>query len=540
MSPVLASALPLWHGAALLVPAIAALSAAVVSMRASSPDAAWRSARRASSVTVAASAAAAVLRAMTEDRGGMLLRTDTVGVAMSLLIGFVGWVVIRYSQSYLAGDRRERMYVGRLLMTIAAVSTVVVANNLILLLLAWSATSLALHGLLTFYGDRPVAVAVAHKKFILARFADLSMVGAVVAFVVAFGTLRIDRIAAGAVAATSMPIAARIGIALIALAAVLKCAQLPFHGWLIQVMEAPTPVSALLHAGVVNLGGFVLLRFAPVVDRAVETRALLVGVGTVTAVVAALVMTTRISVKVALAWSTCAQMGFMLMQCGLGLWEMALLHLLAHSLYKAHAFLGAGGVVRQTQRKQLLTAPGAPGALSFALAAGVSALGVVSVGWLWGRLPFVGPPSATIWVMGGIVALAMVPLMTQTNGGARRAARPTMLIQTLAVPVAYFVLHELFSRLVAHGQAAPIALLVVVGTAFVGLFIVQAACSAFPARGLVRRLYPWIYGGLFIDEAFTRLAFAAWPPPATRHVDSPLPPPSVVLAQSVKRPLGVR
>lgn len=93
------------------------------------------------------------------------------------------------------------------------------------------------------------------------------------------------------------------------LAAVLKCARLPFHGWLIQVMEAPTPVSALLHAGVVNLGGVVLLRFAPVVDRAVETRALLVVVGVLTAVVASLVMTTRVSVKVSLAWSTCARWG---------------------------------------------------------------------------------------------------------------------------------------------------------------------------------------------------------------------------------------
>ena len=540
MPPVIASVLPLWHVATLLVPAVAAVAAAAATARVGSPNAAWRIARLATNVMVIAAVVAVVLRALTQDRFGVLLRSDTVGVAMSTLVGFVGWVVVRYSQSYMAGDRSEQMYVVRLLTTLAAVAAVVVANNLILLLLAWAATSLALHGLLTFYGDRPVAVAVAHKKFILARFADLSMFGSVVAFDIAFGTVRIDRIAAEAVTAASMPIAARIGIALVALAALLKCAQLPFHGWLIQVMEAPTPVSALLHAGVVNLGGFVLLRFAPVVDRAVETRVSLVVVGTVTAVVAALVMTTRISVKVSLAWSTCAQMGFMLMQCGLGLWEMALLHLLAHSLYKAHAFLGAGGAVRQTQRKRLAAAPSASSALLLASAAGVAGIGVLASGWLWGRLPFAGRPSAAVWVMGGIVALAVVPLIATPRGELRRALRPTLLLGAISVPIAYFALHELFGRLVAHGQDAPTALLVFVGAAFVCLFTMQTVCSARPAHRLPRRLYPWMYGGLFIDEAFTRLAFAAWPPPATQRYDAPLPRPDVVLAQAAARPVGVR
>jgi NADH:ubiquinone oxidoreductase subunit 5 (subunit L)/multisubunit Na+/H+ antiporter MnhA subunit len=106
-------------------------------------------------------------------------------------------------------------------------------------------------------------LAVAHKKFLLARLADTCMLGAAIAFGSTFDTLRIDAIVADVVAAASLPAGARVAILLVALAAVVKCAQLPFHGWLIQVMEAPTPVSALLHAGVVNLGGFVLLRFAP-------------------------------------------------------------------------------------------------------------------------------------------------------------------------------------------------------------------------------------------------------------------------------------
>ena len=216
------------------------------------------------------------------------------------LVALVGWVVVRFSSTYLAGDPYEQRYAARMLATLAAVSLVVVANHLVVLVAAWAATSLALHGLLTFFGDRPVAVAVAHKKFLLARCRRCL-----------HGRRRRSpsrprstrcastRSPPGRWPPTSLPDRrARIAIALVALAALLKCAQLPFHGWLIQVMEAPTPVSALLHAGVVNLGGFVLLRFAPVVDRAVETRTLLVVVGVTTAVIASLVMTTRVSVKV--------------------------------------------------------------------------------------------------------------------------------------------------------------------------------------------------------------------------------------------------
>jgi hypothetical protein len=232
-----------------------------------------------------ASGAAAAVRTVSDPRAGTLWRSDTVGVAVLMLVSFVGWVVVRYSETYLSGDPHQRSYIKGLLSTLTAVTIVVIANNLLLLTLAWMATSLALHGMLTFFGDRPVALAVAHKKFLLARCADVCMLGAVLAFGSTYDTLRLDRIVADAAAATTLPTSARIGIALIATAALLKCAQLPFHGWLIQVMEAPTPVSALLHAGVVNIGGFVLLRVAPVVDRAVETRTLLVIVGTTTAVI---------------------------------------------------------------------------------------------------------------------------------------------------------------------------------------------------------------------------------------------------------------
>ena len=520
------TALPSWHIALLLAPAVTAFAAAAAvtaGSRTGSTTTAWRMARAASVVMVVAAVVGAIVRAATSERAGALVRSDTIGVTMALLVSLVAWAVVRYSQAYLAGDPCERRYIGRLLATIGAVAVVIVANHLVELVVAWAATSLAMHGLLEFFGDRPVAIAVAHKKFVLARCADLSMLGAVVAFGTTFHTLRIERIVADATTSAALPAGGRVGIALVALAAVLKCAQLPFHGWLIQVMEAPTPVSALLHAGVVNLGGFVLLRFAPVVDRATETRTLLVIVGASTAVVAALVMTTRISIKVSLAWSTCAQMGFMLMQCGLGLWEMAMLHLLAHSLYKAHAFLSAGGVVRQTQRKQLAAEPDAPTAASVTIAASVALAGTLAAGWLWGKLPFSEPPSATLIVMTGIVGLALVPLITDITQPGGRRARTALVIGTIAVPLTYFALHDLFGHFVHHGPAAPPALLVFVAASFTLLFAVRASSAIAPAGRVSQHLYPWIYGGLFIDEAFTRVVFAIWPPPPTRARPALLP-----------------
>ncbi len=503
--------LPFWQNVILLTPsAIALVTAVWVTQRSSPVPQGWRVARRATVAMLVSAIVAALLRLFGEDRANALLRSDPVGCVVLVLVGFVGWVCIRYSASYLDGDAEQRQYISLMMSTIGTVGLVVVTNNLVVLALAWTTTSLVLHGLLTFFGDRKAAVVAAHKKFILARISDVCMLGSIVLFFAAYDTLRIDEIVAFAAGSNQQSMSGRFGIGLIAVAAILKCAQLPFHGWLIQVMEAPTPVSALLHAGVVNLGGFVLLRFAPLVDQATETRVLLVVVGTITSVVASLVMTTRVSIKVSLAWSTCAQMGFMLLQCGLGAWEMALLHLVAHSLYKAHAFLGAGGTVRQTQRKQLAGQASRDGIGSLLIGT-LLAFGVtIGVGVGWSLLPFAKELPATIWVLGGIVALALVPLKRNWVGA-------------FAIPVAYFALHELFGRLVPTGAVAPAILLGCVGVAFSLLFVLQTAIAFAPEHGLPRRMYPWFFGGLFLDEKFTRIAFRIWKPPTTKPRVTHLP-----------------
>ncbi|MGQ2908739.1 MAG: proton-conducting transporter transmembrane domain-containing protein [Aliihoeflea sp.] len=277
---------------------------------------------------------------------GLSARLDVISVTMLLLVSFVGWIVLRYSRTLLDGEARQGAFTGWLCAALAAVLLLVQAGNLVQLLGAWIATSFALHRLLLFYPERIGAQRAARKKRLFAVLGALSLAGSVLLMSVAFGTT--DIAAINTMARTGdvswhAPAAA----GLLALAALLKSAQFPTHGWLTEVMEAPTPVSALLHAGVINAGGFLLIRFADVMLLAPGVLAVLAMVGGFTALFGALVMLTQPAVKTSLAWSTVAQMGFMILQCGLALFPLALLHIVAHSLYKAHAFLASGGAVEQ-------------------------------------------------------------------------------------------------------------------------------------------------------------------------------------------------
>ncbi len=311
------------------------------------PSLAWRGAG-----TAAALACVITVFAIVASAKGWI-KTPALVLAMLSLVSVLGAVIVRYSRRYLDGEAGQPRYVAALLITLGAVSTLVVTDHLGLMLGAWIISSFALHHLLTFYRDRPAAQSAAHKKFIASRLAELSMFGALLLIHQNAGTLSIEQLGAQWRELPALTGSLQVAAVLLVFGAMLKSAQLPLHGWLIQVMEAPTPVSALLHAGVVNIGGYVLIRLASLLELAPAAQALLVIGGSLTAVLASLVMITRISIKVRLAWSTCAQMGFMLMECGLGLYELAFLHLLAHSLYKAHAFLSAGSTVDQRRRADL-------------------------------------------------------------------------------------------------------------------------------------------------------------------------------------------
>lgn len=440
----------------------------------------------------------------------MFLFDGLTAVMLTLITGIAA-VILRYSMRYLDGERSRRAYVGWFLATVAAAQLLVITNNLLVLALAWTASSLALHQLLTFFRDRPQAVIAAHKKFLLSRVADVAIFAAVGLIGWGFGTLHIDQIVERAGAVGTVPGPVVLGGVLLVFGVVLRSAQLPFHGWLIQVMEAPTPVSALLHAGIVNIGGFVMIRLAGLMVRIEPAQMLLVVAGTVTAVLAALVMTTRISVKVSLAWSTAAQMGFMLLECGLGAYGLALLHLVAHSLYKAHAFLSSGRAVEQQVLRSLLPEVPVAGIGRWVGGAAAGLLLVAGIGTALGMLPTAEPG---LMAAGLILALALAPLFARAS---LLGWRPTLLSFGVGggLVALYAAWHVLFGALVpsaATGTAGEWLRLGVVGGGFLLLFVTQAIVGARPSGAVARALYPACYAGFYLDEVFTRLTFKLWPP----------------------------
>jgi NAD(P)H-quinone oxidoreductase subunit 5 len=275
-------------------------------------------------------------------KGLALVRLDPVSVTLTLLVAFVGWVVTRYSVRYLDGEAREGRFHALSLTSVACIMVLVQAASLPVVVMCFLTTGVLLRQLLLFYPDRPEAQRAASKFIRVWGTGDIALILASVLLWQSLATVDI----AALTAAPTLPWLAQLAVALLVLAAVLKTAAFPVHGWLTEVMEAPTPVSALLHAGIINSGGVLLITLAGLVQQSTGAMAALVLVGGFTALFGALVMLTQSAVKTALAWSTVSQMGFMLLQCGLGLWAVALLHIVAHSLYKAHAFLSSGGAVR--------------------------------------------------------------------------------------------------------------------------------------------------------------------------------------------------
>ena len=436
------------------------------------------------------------------------LSVDKPGLTGALLVSLLGWVIVNYSSRYMAGEPNQRRFVNAMLFTLASVSILLVSQNLAVIVLAWSGTSIGLHFLLTHYQERKAAQVVAHKKFLVSRLAELCLLAALVLVYHATGTLTLDGLRAHVAGLEALPAALHWAAVLVALAVVLKSAQLPLHGWLIQVMEAPTPVSALLHAGVVNIGGFVLIRLAELLSLAPTAQAMLVVIGSLTAILASLVMMTRISIKVRLAWSTCAQMGFMLMEVGLGLYELALLHLVAHSLYKAHAFLSAGSAVEMARHNDFLPdrdVSRSPLRYIGAVALSGALVAVSATTWQL-FMPAVALPALALV----IVALGLAPLLWLEQGG-----RPALLLRGCALVLGltqlYLLWHVLFAGLAPAPAAVATPLTAWVMLCFVALYGTQAWLRCHPDGRLARGLYPWTYYGFYLDETFTRLTFRLWP-----------------------------
>jgi len=441
-----------------------------------------------------------------------LVRLDGLSVIMTGLILSVAIVIFRYSANYLAGDGSRRHFTRWFLLVIMCVLILVTADHLILMAMAWIGTSLSLHRLLLFFPERPAAALAAHKKFLISRVGDVFLVVGFLLIGEHFGSYHLDVILESAQQNLTAPTTSlTIGSLLLAGAAILKCAQLPFHGWLIQVMEAPTPVSALLHAGVINLGGFLMIRLSPVVGSVPAAQWMLILFGTVTAIIASLIMMTRVSIKVMLAWSTCAQMGFMLLECGLGAYSLALLHLVAHSLYKAWAFLGSGRTVEDAFRRLSVTFD-ADERVSHWLISLPVALALVGIMVVLFQIDVVEEHSLA--ALAGVLAIALATFLAEGLASGEKRIWFFLPIASFAIGGLYFTWHHLFTwsvgSLVSHVELSYFASGFVLG-AFLLNYVMVATIRLRPRNQLVRHLHDYMYHGLYLDELFTYVTLKIWP-----------------------------
>jgi NAD(P)H-quinone oxidoreductase subunit 5 len=289
------------------------------------------------------------------------IRFDRLTSAITLLVACVGLVCLRFSLRYLDGERRQASFLGWLALAVSAAYLLMIASNLLLLFAAWTCTSIALHQLLTFYRERPEAWRAARKKFVISRVGDVTLLAAIGLIWASHGTLDLY-VYMGEVGAQGASFVPTLTALLLVAAALTKSAQFPFHSWLPETMEAPTPVSALMHAGIINAGGALLLRFAPLLAQTPLALFCLALAGTLTAVLGMLAMWAQTDVKRTLAWSTVSQMGFMMVQLGLAAFPAAALHIVGHGLYKARSFLRSGGL-SPALKPAAKAAPAAPGRL---------------------------------------------------------------------------------------------------------------------------------------------------------------------------------
>ncbi len=433
------------------------------------------------------------------------LRLDAVSATMIVLVTYLGAIVLRFSCRYLEGDPAQSKFFSWMSLTLGAVLLLVLAGHLLLLLLAWIATSLCLHRLLLYYPERPGAVFSARKKFVVSRLGDACLLAAALVLYGHYRTFDLD----GVFSAIAAGDASGLGPAAILLAAcaMLKSAQFPFHSWLPDTMETPTPVSAFMHAGIINAGGFLLVRLSPILAAAPVASTILAVVGALTAAFGALVMLAQPSVKRALAYSTIAQMGFMILQCGLGAYGLALLHICAHSLYKAHAFLTAGSTIGAVPRAAL---PLHTGALTVGVLAGglLVAMGATAVHAL---APGAAPYSGVFGVVLAFAAAYVIARAWSAGGGMWVIAQGIGV--AVLVTALGFGLHAVAARVfdgLPVGQP-PRALVVTVGVLFAGLFVMQSLLWRAGRHPLGRRLYVHVLNGFYLGTFFNRLLGRLWP-----------------------------
>lgn len=284
------------------------------------------------------------------------LLVDQLSILFVLLITGVGSLIHIYSIGYMANDERRRRFFAFLNLFVAAMLLLVLADNYLVLFIGWEGVGLASYLLIGFWQERNTAAAAATKAFVVNRVGDIGMVLAMATMFATFGSVGYAQVNAGAAGlataqgtlfGSGATTATMIGLFLL-VGACAKSAQLPLQSWLLDAMEGPTPVSALIHAAtMVTAGVYLVVRSHAIFTETVIASTAVVVVGTATVLAGAWIGTSKDDIKKALAGSTMSQIGYMMMAAGIGpaAYAFAIFHLITHGCFKAGLFLGAGSVM---------------------------------------------------------------------------------------------------------------------------------------------------------------------------------------------------
>jgi NADH-quinone oxidoreductase subunit L len=286
---------------------------------------------------------------------------DPLAAAMLLMISLVGLCIFVFSVGYMAADKNFTRFFAYLSFFSGAMLGVVVADNLLLLFVFWELVGLASYLLIGFWIERPSAAAAAKKAFITTRIGDMGLFLGLLWLYERSGTLLFYDAGHGCLETTALNLlgASATSIALLIFCgAIGKSGQFPLHVWLPDAMEGPTPVSALIHAAtMVAAGVFLVARVYPIfaagaINGVTSSLTVVVWIGVITGLMAALIAAAQFDIKRILAYSTVSQLGLMMVSLGVGGVAAGIMHLLAHGFFKALLFLGAGSVIHVLHHEQ--------------------------------------------------------------------------------------------------------------------------------------------------------------------------------------------
>ncbi|MGI9585943.1 MAG: NADH-quinone oxidoreductase subunit L, partial [Acidimicrobiia bacterium] len=279
---------------------------------------------------------------------------DPLSVLLTLIVTGVGALIHLYSVGYMHGDDRFPRFFAFLNLFIASMLILVLAANYAVMFIGWELVGLSSYLLISFWFTKPAAAAAGKKAFVVNRIGDWGFLVAMMIIFAAFGTFDFQVIFAEA------PVLFGVGSATITAITLLlfvgaagKSAQIPLYVWLPDAMEGPTPVSALIHAAtMVTAGVFMIARSAVLFELAPISGGVVAVIGTLTALLAAVIAIAQTDIKRVLAYSTISQLGYMMLGVGVGAYTAGVFHLTTHAFFKALLFLGAGSVIHAMANEQ--------------------------------------------------------------------------------------------------------------------------------------------------------------------------------------------